>query len=488
MVRMTSQDSLKIAYRDDLQSSDPSAQTEKDVAHLLPTIRDSQEFARHKKESDGAPASGAAAGAAEQSKDSQSKDSKGAACPVSNTYNTLIDKAWRNVYDPTPLGDLAALKNKYNCQIKNPAEAFRFVNQELSRIGDHYNTVLNPTQVKQLDRQMAGATTGLGLEVTSVDPEKAKETGSLKVYEVIPGSSAAQMGVKKGDYITSIDNVDLTTKSSDDALAILQENKSHRLSVLRDGKKLDIWVSPTALDMPAVVDRMIPGTNIAYIRIRDFMQNDQSYELQNAIKRYPLVDGFIFDVRGNPGGAVDQALQSASMVVDKGKLLSTRMRHEDDKPSGAASYDRTDYMLDEYELVQRDVMPNGSVKEKRDLRLPDIVNKPSVVLVDGGTASAAEIFAAALQQNDEATLIGNQTFGKGIGQTVFFDQPAGSRLQVTNFRFYTPNNDWIGDAAKNRIGITPDQVIENAKYSEPETESDKQFRAAIAAINKKLGK
>jgi carboxyl-terminal processing protease len=218
------------------------------------------------------------------------------------------------------------------------------------------------------------------------------------------------------------------------------------------------------------------------------MQEDESYELQNAIKRHPYVDGFVFDVRGNIGGSVNQALQSASMVVGGGTLLTTKMRHEDDNPKGPAQYDNTDYTLQQYELVTRTVMPNGRVTEQRDLRLADLVDKPAVVLVNGDTASAAEIFAAALQQNGEATLVGTKTFGKGIGQTVFYDQPAGSRLQVTNFRFFTPNGDWIGDAGKIRHGIRPDREVENGKFAEPETSSDLQFQAAIAEINKKLGR
>lgn len=475
--------SPKIAFRDDRTSPDFAGQEEL-AADLLPTPEESHAFARRQKDEE--PAAGQGGQAQHGEKGAKSADSK--SCPVSNEYNALIDKAWRNIYDPTPLGDLAALKNKYNCQIKKPADAIRFVNQELARTEDVFSKVLNPTQVRQMDLMMKGSSKGVGLEVMAVDPERAKETGSLKVIEVIPNSSAAKMGVQKGDYIATIDGVDLTTKKPEEAYALLQAEKTHNITVLRDGKKIDMTLAQTAVDVPAVVDRKIPGTNIAYIRIRDFMQEDQSYELQNAIKRYPYVDGFVFDVRGNMGGAVDQALQSASTVVGHGTLLTTRKRHEDDSPSGPPRYDNTSYTLDQWELVQRDVYPDGTVHEKRDLRLPDLVDKPAVVLVNGDSASAAEIFAAALQQNGEATLVGVPTFGKGIGQTVFLDQPAGSRVQVTNFRFYTPNGDWIGDAGKNRIRVKPDQVVENGKYAEPETVMDLQFQAAIAEINRKLGR
>lgn len=268
----------------------------------------------------------------------------------------------------------------------------------------------------------------------------------------------------------------------------MKTEKTHDITVTRNGEKRELTLRQTAVDVPAVVDRMIPGTNIAYIRVRDFMQDDASYEVQNAVKRYPYADGFVFDVRGNLGGSVDQALQTASIIVDKGTLLTAKTRTEDDIPPGPARYDNTDYTLDQWELVKRDVLPSGKVMERRDLRLPDLIDKPTVILVNGDTASAAEIFAAAVQQNGEGTLIGTKTFGKGIGQTIFMDQPAKSRLQVTNFRFFTPNGDWIGDAAKNRIGIKPDEMVENGRYAEPESESDLQFRAAIASINKKLGK
>jgi C-terminal processing protease CtpA/Prc len=489
---MSSRDSLNIAYRDDLESLNPDAN--ENTESLIPSLAESQALARRQNREGIAGQAGAQGEASvARSEKSQAADKGGEAgtganCPVSKEYNALIDKAWRNVYDPTPLGDLAALKNKYNCQIKSPDDAFRFVNQELSRTGDPFSKVLNPTQSAQLDRLMKGASKGIGLEVIAVEPEKASSTGSLKVIEVIPGSSAHKMGIKRGDYITTVDGVDLTAKKPEEAFSLLLAPKTHDITVTREGKRLDVTLQQTAVDIPAVVDRMIPGTNVAYIRVRDFMQDDASYEVQNAVKRYPYVDGFVFDVRGNLGGSVDQALQSASIVVGKGTLLTSKTRTEDDMATGPARYDNTDYTLDQWELVKRDVLPNGKVMEKRDLRLPDLIDKPTVVLVNGDTASAAEIFAAAIQQNGEGTLIGTKTFGKGIGQTVFMDQPGKSRLQVTNFRFFTPNGEWIGDAAGNRIGITPNQEVENDKYAEPESESDRQFRAAIAAINKKLGK
>jgi len=441
------------------QGGDAPSHDAPDVANqaLLPSLEDNEEFMR--------------------------------GCPVSRTYNTLIEKAHRNVFDPSSLGDLNALLNKHNCEIKTAEDAFRFVNQELAPLADPFSRVLNPAQVKKFDEMLQGAGKGTGIEITPVDPESAKTTGPLRVREVVAGSSADTQGVKPGDFIQALNGVDLTTKSPEEAFKLLTEDRSHNVTVVRDGQKIDLNLLRRTVDMPAVVDRLIPGTNIAYIRIRDFMQDDQSYELQNALKRYPLAEGFVFDVRGNAGGAVDQALQSASMIVGKGQLLSEKMRRTDDNSSGAPNYAHNEFVLEKWELVHREILPNGQFRDKqRYLRLPDIVDKPSVVLVNGETASAAEIFTAALQQNGEATVIGAQTFGKGIGQTVFYHQPEGSRVQVTNFRFYTPNGDWIGDAGKNRIGIKPDEVVENGRYAVPESSSDVQYQAAIAAINKKLGR
>lgn len=493
-MRESSSDSLKIAYSGDIESQDSS--TEANGA-LLPSLLDSQTFARSQntnlKETAVTQAQAQAGADVVQTADAVSLRVAGKgdepACRVSSTYNTLIEKAYRNMFDPAPLGDLDSLLNKHNCQIKNAEDAFKFANEELARSGDHFTKVLNPEQVKKLDQLLKGANRGVGIEVTPVEPEAAKVSGSLRVREVIAGSSAERQGLHRGDFITSIDGVDIRKTTPQQAHKLLSEDKPHNLTVLRDGKPLEFNLLRRTVDMPAVADKLIPGTNIAYIRVRDFMQDDQSYELQNAIKRYPLAEGFIFDVRGNAGGAVDQALQSASMVVGKGQLLSEKVRSQDDNPTGSPNYAHNEFVLDQWELVHREILPNGEYRDKqRYLRLPDIVDKPSVVLVDGETASAAEIFTAALQQNGEATVIGAQTFGKGIGQTVFYNQPEGSRLQVTNFRFYTPNGEWIGDAGSNRTGIKPDEVVPTNQYAVPESEQDKQFQAAIAAINKKLGK
>jgi len=452
-MRESSSDSLKTAYAGDLESKDASSDANQALL---------------------AAANG---------------KGEGRACPVSNTYNTLIERAYRNIYDPAPLGDLSSLLNKHNCQIKTAEDAFKFVNQELALSGDNFTKVLNPEQVRKVDEMIKGANRGVGIEVIPVEPEAAKVSGSLRVREVIAGSSAERQGLRAGDIISSIDGVDLRKKSPQEAHRLLSEDKPHSLTVVRDGKLLDFNLLRRTVDMPAVVDKLIPGTNIAYIRVRDFMQDDESYELQNAIKRYPLAEGFVFDVRGNAGGSVDQALQSASMIVGKGQLLSERVRRQDDSAAGEPNYAHNEFVLDKWELVHREILPNGQyIDKRRDLRLPDIVDKPAVVLVDRQTASAAEIFTAALQQNGEATVIGEQTFGKGIGQTVFYNQPAGSRLQVTNFRFFTPNGDWIGDAGSNRIGIKPDETVENSRYAVPESDQDKAFQAAIAAINRKLGK
>lgn len=456
-------------------------------SNLVPTAEESLAFNRQQR---GAGATVAAANDDAKIEQVRASGTGAQDCPVSPVYNELVDKAWRNVYDPGPLGDLDALKNKYNCQIRNPADAFRFVNQELDKIGDPYNTVLNPTQARALQRLMKGTTRGVGLEVIPVDPAvaSAPDKGPLRVLEIMPGSSADKMGVRKGDYIKTVDGIDLSTKSHDDAMRLIQSDKAHKITVNRDGKSLDFSLQTGVLNVPAVVDRMIPNTNYAYIRVRDFMQEDTSYEVQNAVKRYPKADGFVFDVRGNSGGAVDQALQSASLVVDKGTLLTTRTRREKDGPATAAEYDETQYSVDQYEIAARTKNADGSVSVEKTLRVPDLINKPTVILVDGQTASAAEIFAAAVQQNGEGTIVGTQTYGKGIGQTIFFEQPAGSNLQVTNFRFFTPNGSWIGDARNNRIGVKPDQTVSNLMYTEPESAKDQQFKAAIATINKKLGR
>lgn len=484
----------------------PEELTDAQKAALQPTLQESKQLARAQAES---PVSGfevptvtiadsakkvdnkvvdkgAAAKAAADPPEAAS--AAGAACPQNKVYAALIEKAINNVYDPTPFGDLEKLKNKHNCEIKTAADAFRFVNQELQAHGDRFNQVLPPAEAKAFLKLFDGQTKGFGFEFYAVDPAIAASSGALKVRDVFPGSPAEKKGLKAGDYISAIDDVSLQSKTFDAAAEMLTSDKSHKLTVIRDGKPLVLNLTPAEIDTPAVDAHMVPGTKIGYIRIRDFIQEDTIDELNAAVKKMPNATGFVIDLRDNPGGAVDQALLSASVIVGKGKLLTMRNRVEEDGVTPTPEYDTQVFSLNKDELVRRDTDAAGkTVDGMRDLRPDDLINKPTILLVNGGTASAAEIFTGAVQQNNEGTVIGEQTYGKGIGQTVFRGMESGSVLETTTFRFFTPNGQWIGDANKNRIGITPNIKVVNPTYFDPEGANDTQFRTAIAEINKKIG-
>ncbi|HMO19846.1 MAG TPA: S41 family peptidase, partial [Candidatus Melainabacteria bacterium] len=116
-----------------------------------------------------------------------------------------------------------------------------------------------------------------------------------------------------------------------------------------------------------------------------------------------------------------------------------------------------------------------SYTEKRQ---QDIIDKPFVVLVNGGTASSSEIFTGAIKASKEGLTMGSKTFGKGIGQCIFTNMPGGSSLQVTSFRIFTPDGHWAGDAQKNRFGIIPDMVVDNPEGVAIGSADDKQLEEA----------
>lgn len=487
------------------QSSRPEEMSDEKKAALQPTLAESKRLALSQAE---APVTGFVVPAVEiaaspkpvnnngvdkdaaqkAAADPESPNPAVAACPQNKIYATLIDKAVRNVYDPTPFGDLEALKNKHNCEIKTTADAFRFANQELKAAGDRFNQVLPPTEAKTFLNLFEGKSKGFGFEYFPTDPARVATEGPLKVRDVFPDSPAAKAGLKKGDTFVAIDGTDIRTKSFDDASNLLTAEQPQKFTVMRDGKRIELTATPAEVDAPAVDAHMIPGTKIGYVRIRDFIQSDTIDELNVAVKKMPDAQGFVFDLRDNPGGAVDQALYSAAVIVGNGKILTMRNRVEEDGKTPKPEYETQVFTLTKDELVRKDTDAFGKTTVgMRDLRPDDLIDKPTVLLVNGGTASAAEIFTGAVQQNNEGTVIGEQTYGKGIGQTVFRDQPGGSVLEATTFRFFTPNGQWIGDADKNRIGITPNIKVVSPAWFEPEGSTDTQFRTAITEINKKIG-
>jgi len=281
--------------------------------------------------------------------------------------------------------------------------------------------------------QTSGEFGGLGIEVTMED-------GFVKVVSPIDDTPAAKAGVKAGDYIVALDGESVIGLSLNDAVDRMRGKVGTqiKITIQREGtaEPIEVDITRDIIRIQSVRHR-IEQDDIGYIRISTFNQNTQPM-LEKAIADIKKqggdkIRGYIIDLRNNPGGLLDQAISVSDSFLDKGEIVSTRGRNDTD--------------------THRDNATSGDLLD----------GKPIVVLINGGSASASEIVAGALQDHRRALLVGTPTFGKGSVQTVI-PLPGHGAMRLTTARYYTPSGRSI--QAK---GIEPDIEIEQARIEEIDT-------------------
>lgn len=291
---------------------------------------------------------------------------------------------------------------------------------------DPHSSYMNEKSFEEMQVSTRGEFGGLGIEVTM-------DNGFVKVVSPIDDTPASRAGIQPGDYITHIDNVPVVGMTLNDAVDKMRGKvgSSIELIVRREGVQdpLIIKLVRDIIKIQSVRSR-VEG-NAGYIRITTFNQNTESGVLK-AIddikgKLGSKLTGYVIDLRNDPGGLLDQAIAVSDLFLEKGEIVSTRGRHESD--------------------TKRDNATPGDVTD----------GLPLVVLINGGSASASEIVAGALQDHKRAILLGTRSFGKGSVQTVI-PVPGHGAIRLTTARYYTPSGRSI--QAK---GIQPDIVVEPAK-------------------------
>jgi carboxyl-terminal processing protease len=290
---------------------------------------------------------------------------------------------------------------------------------------DPHSSYMNAKNFQDMQVQTQGKFGGLGIEVTM-------ENGVVKVVAPIDDTPAARAGIMANDLIVKLDGADVQGMTLNDAVDKMRGkiNTSITLSIVRDGKDpFDVKLMRDEIKVRSVKSS-VEGRDkdIGYIRISSFTEQTQE-GLETAIASIKKdvgskLKGYIIDLRNDPGGLLDQAISVADTFLDRGEVVSTRGRHADE--------------------TQRFNAQRGDLSD----------GKPVVVLINGGSASASEIVAGALQDHKRATIIGTRSFGKGSVQTII---PLGSQgaLRLTTARYYTP----AGRSIQAR-GIDPDTVIE----------------------------
>ncbi|MCI5060785.1 MAG: S41 family peptidase [Alphaproteobacteria bacterium] len=295
---------------------------------------------------------------------------------------------------------------------------------------DPHSSYLDADDFKDMRVQTRGEFGGLGIEVTM-------DNGFVKVVSPIDDTPAFEAGVQAGDYITHLDDEPVLGLSLSEAVDKMRGKVGTDivLTVVREGADdtLEFVITRDIIKIQSVRHR-IEKEDIGYLRVTTFNQNTMP-GLEKAVNKIKKeagenILGYVLDLRNNPGGLLDQAIAVSDAFLDKGEIVSTRGRNDSD--------------------TKRDNATTGDLVD----------GKPVVVLVNGGSASASEIVAGALQDHRRAIVMGTQTFGKGSVQTII-PLPGHGAMRLTTARYYTPSGRSI-----QAEGIVPDILVEPAKVEE----------------------
>ena len=372
----------------------------------------------------------------------------------------LVDEVWqildKNYVDVSfNHQDWKAIRQQYlSRSYSSKKEAYVAIQEMVGKLGDRYTEFFDPQEFKALNSDISGNLSGVGLELAENEKTKA-----LTVVAPIEGTPAFKAGILPGDLIVQINGqITQGMKIEDAVKRIIGPAGSKIVLTIQRGSqpqtfkltRANIAIHPVTYNTQTTA-----VGKIGYIRLPEFTQTApaQMHRAIEALEKQQ-VQGYVLDLRSDPGGLLDASLQIASMWLKQGAIVS---------------------------LVNRD-----QVKESYNASGHPLTNKPLVILVDKGSASASEILSGALQDDNRARLIGTRTFGKGLVQSV---EPLedGSGLKLTIAKYYTPKGRDI-----NHVGIAPDITVELTEAQQKAlienrtlgTLADPQYASAVANLSK----
>jgi carboxyl-terminal processing protease len=375
----------------------------------------------------------------------------------------LVDEVWQIIDKSYVDGtfnqvDWKAVRNDYlNRNYTSDEEAYEAIREMLKKLDDPYTRFMNPEEFKNMQVETSGELTGVGIQLTQ--DEKTKK---LVVISPIEDTPAFNAGIQAKDIITKIDGKSTDGMDTNQAVSLIrgQVNTEVILTILRNSKELEFKLKRAKIEIHPVRHSLQKSSigEVGYIRLNQFSANAAS-EMRSAIKdlEQKKVTGYILDLRSNPGGLLFGSIEIARMWLKEGTIVST---------------------------VDRVGEADRQTANKKEL-----TDKPLVVLVDGGSASASEILSGALQDNKRAVLVGTKTFGKGLVQSVR-GVGNGAGLAVTIAKYFTPNGTDI-----NHAGIEPDFKIELSDSQKQDlrsdrdkigTNSDPQYAKAMEVLTNRI--
>ena len=340
---------------------------------------------------------------------------------------------------------LEKINNEYVDEI-NQSEGMDSAINGLLQSLDPYSSYMSPEIFQEMQTETSGEFGGLGIEVSM-------EAGVVKVITPIDDTPASKAGIKAGDYIVKIDNVQVQGKSLSEAVDLMRGlvGTDIELTVRRRGvkKALTFNITREIIEVQSVKSDLLEN-NIGYIRLTSFNDNS-SNQIKKQIKKLKKnenLKAFILDLRNNPGGLLSQAIKISDFFLDNGEIVSTKSRKKSDNRKWFAR--------------------KGDITEGKTL----------VVLINYGSASASEIVAGALKDHKRAIIIGENSYGKGSVQSIIPLKNKGA-IRLTVSKYYLPSGKSISE-----VGVRPDiEVNEEGDEFRIKTDTDNQLNYAIKLLN-----
>ena len=313
---------------------------------------------------------------------------------------------------------------------------------------DPYSAYMSPEIFKEMQTDTRGEFGGLGIEI-------GMEAGVVKVIAPIDDTPAALAGIKSGDYIVKIGGEQVQGKSLMEAVKLMRGpvGTSIKLTIRRKNikKPLEFKIVRKIIEIKSVNAEILgKNKNLGYIRLKSFNENSDKQFL-DIVKKYeknPKINGYILDLRNNPGGLLNQAINITDFFLDDGQIVSTKGRNISETRKFFA--------------------------KKGD----EIKGKPIIVMINNGSASASEIFAGALKDHKRAIILGESSYGKGSVQSIIPLRNGGG-MRLTISKYYLPSGNSISE-----VGVTPDIVVEEKGNDfEINSEKDNQLNYALKLFN-----
>lgn len=359
---------------------------------------------------------------------------------LTSSSNTSIDKYINKI--KKTIDDYYLWNNDINEEdLKNSA-----IKGYVAGLGDEYTEYIPASKMKDYTENITGSFVGVGIYMVADE-----ESDRVLVYYPIPGSPAEKAGIKSGDLIISVDDIEYTAKDFDRIASFIKGKAGTKVKLIieREGQRIPYELIREKITTNPITAKMIEG-NIGYLKVPSFDEDtaksfkEKVQELQNQ-----GAQKLIIDLRNNGGGIVDEAVDIADMLLEKGKTIISTVNNKDKK---TVTYSKND----------------------------PTITMPVIVLVNENSASASEILACSLQDNERAKLVGTKTYGKGIIQTLL-SLTDGSGLKITTEQYYTPKETSI-----HKEGIKPDEEVKlpdtvKSIYSLEESE-DTQLKKAIEML------